>query len=596
MITSGFINKHFLPKLFILILSVGFLARCNSKGTLPKGDTDNGGLSLPDGFEALVVVDSIGSARHLAVNKNGDIYVKLRDAAPKAGNVGIRVGKDGKADSVAYFGDYPVKGGYGPTGMRIHNDYLYFSTGGAVYRNKLTPGKLIPESKIETILIDDYEHDIHGHEHIGKPLAFDDKGHMYVPFGAPSDVCQVTNRTPGLLGQNPCPELSEHGGIWQFDANKLNQTQKDGKRYATGIRSVIAMDWNHSDNTLYALQHGRDAFDRTWPLLYSAWQTAMLPSEEFFKVEEGMNGGWPYYYYDQIKGKKLLNPEYGGDGVKEGEGASYTQPIIGFPGHWAPNDLYFYTGDQFPDHYKNGAFIAFHGSTIRAPYPQAGYFVCFVPFKNGMPSGPWEVFADGFAQRDTIVNTGDAAHRPMGIAMGPDGSLYISDAVKGKIWRIMFKGNKTSFGAGQLAAMEKHKLRTNIKDPDKIKDNLDMGKAVAGEKTYKMYCGSCHQGDGKGDGTRFPPLDGSEWVIGDKRTLIEIMLNGLKGPITVKGTAFDGMMPKHDFLNDAEIAQILTYIRLSFGNNSSAVRENEVTRVRNSLTANRQNKSQNKPH
>lgn len=576
-----------MPKLFIFLsylFFASFFIQCNGKNDSPVGDPDNGGIFLPEGFEALVVVDSIGLARHLAVNNDGDIYVKLRDAAPNSGNVAIRVGKDGKAERVVYWGDYPVKGGYGPTGMRIYKDYLYFSTGGTVYRNKLTPGKLVPESKIETVLIDDYENDIHGHEHIGKPLAFDDEGHMYVPFGAPSDVCQVTNRTPGLLAQDPCPELSEHGGIWQFDANKLNQAQKDGKRYATGLRSVIAMDWNHTDHTLYAVQHGRDAFNRAWPKLYSAWQTAMLPSEEFFKIEEGMDGGWPYYYYDQMQGKKLLNPEYGGDGKKEGKGASYTKPVIGFPGHWAPNDLYFYMGNQFPDRYKNGAFIAFHGSTIRAPYPQAGYFVCFVPFKDGMPSGPWEVFADGFAERDTIANPGDAAHRPMGIAMGPDGSLYVSDAVKGKIWRIMFKGDKGNFGAGQLAAMEKRKMRANIKTPDEIEDNLDRGMAVAGEKPYKTYCGSCHQGDGKGDGIRFPSLSGSEWVTGDKRTLIDIVLNGLKGPITVSGAAFDGVMPKHDFLSDAEIAQILTYVRLSFGNNASGIREGEVARVRNKPT------------
>ncbi len=577
-----------MPRQLVLIASIVFtllLIQCNNESNLPEGDPGNGGLVLPEGFEAVVVIDSIGSARHLAVNKNGDIYIKLRDAKPNSGNVAIRdVNGDGKGDSIVYFGNYPVEGGYGPTGMRIHKDYLYFSTAGAVYRNKLTPGKLIPESAIETILIDDYKNDIHGHEHVGKPLAFDNNGHMYVPYGAPSDVCQVTNRTPGLFGQFPCPELSEHGGIWQFDENKLNQTQKDGKRYATGIRSVVAIDWNHEDNTLYALQHGRDAMDRTWPLLYNAWQRAMLPAEEFFRIEEGMDGGWPYYYYDQMQGKKLLNPEYGGDGKKEGDGAKLTQPIIGFPGHWAPNDLFFYTGDQFPEHYKNGAFIAFHGSTIRAPYPQSGYFVCFVPFRNGKPSGPWEVFANGFAGRDTIVNTSDAAHRPVGIAMGPDGSLYISESVKGKIWRIMFKGDKKNFGEKQLAEMDKQKLKANIKTPDIIEDNLDKGKAMAGEKTYKTFCSTCHQGDGKGDGTRFPPLDGSEWVNGDKGSLIKLVLDGLEGEISVKGATFNGVMPKHDFLNDLDIAQVLTYIRLSFGNNSSAIHENEVARVRKSLT------------
>lgn len=564
------------------IVACLLLKGCTSGSDLPAGDPDNGGLFLPEGFEAVVVVDSLGLARHLAVNDNGDIYVKLRNAAPNGGNAALRdTDGDGKADTIAFWGDYEVEGGYGPTGMQIYQDYLYFSTAGAVYRNKLTPGSLVPTSEIELILTDDYKNDVHGFEHTAKPLAFDKEGHMYVPYGAPGDICQVGQRVPGQLGQNPCPELEEHGGIWQFDANKLNQVQADGKRYATGLRSVVAMDWNHTDNALYALQHGRDRFDRSWPELYSAWETAMLPSEEFFRLEEGSDGGWPYYYYDQIQGKKLLNPEYGGDGKKEGDGANYEKPVIGFPGHWAPNDLFFYTGDQFPEHYKNGAFIAFHGSTIRAPYPQAGYFVCFVPFENGKPSGPWEVFADGFAGQDTIVNTGDAAHRPVGIAMGPDGSLYISDSVVGKIWRIMYKGDKNNFGAAQLAGMEERKMKPNIKTPDKVEDNLDKGKALAGEKLYNLYCGSCHQGDGQGDVNRYPSLVGSEWVLGNKRKLIEVVMNGLEGPISVKGQAYNGIMPPHNFLKDEEIAQILTYVRVHF-NNSGAVHAKEVARIRES--------------
>ncbi|WP_138476643.1 PQQ-dependent sugar dehydrogenase [Dyadobacter bucti] len=563
----------------VLLLSIGFI-RYDTVNKLPKGDPDNGGLVLPGGFEAVVVADSVGSARHLAVNQNGDIYVKLRSVGPKGGSVALRdTDHDGKADIVQNFGNYTDPGSYG-TAMRIHNDYIYYSTAGVVFRNKLTPGKLIPESEAEVILTDDYKNKVHGSEHIAKPLAFDNDGHMYVPFGAPGDVCQAQNRVPGMAGQDPCPQLEEHGGVWQFDANKPGQLQSDGKKYATGIRSIVAMDWNKSDNTLYALQHGRDNLVRTWPDLYNNWQSAVLPSEEFLRVKEGSNAGWPYYYYDHMQGKKLLNPEYGGDGKKAGKGAEFEQPIIGFPGHWAPNDLHFYQGDQFPARYKNGAFIAFHGSTIRAPYPQAGYFVCFVPFKNGAPSGPWEVFADGFARVDTIINTADAKARPMGIAMGPDGSLYITESVKGKIWRIMYKGDRNKFGKAQLAAMEKRKERTNIKTPDIVKDNLEKKILAAGEQAYKLYCGACHQGDGKGDGSRFPPLAGSERVTGDKRKLIEVILKGLSGPLTVKGVEYNGVMPAHDFLKNEEIAQILTYIRMSFGNTASGVSVGEVIRVK----------------
>lgn len=561
----------------ILCVAGFFFSGCGEKIALPDGDPNDGGLFLAEGFEAVTVVDSLAApARHLAVNKNGDIYVKLTEGALDSGNVVLRdINNDGKADSVQYFGDYREKRGYGPNSMRIYKDYIYFSTRGAIYRYKLTPGKMIPESKIELMLTDDYKI-----EHIAKTLSFDDSGNMYVAFGSMSNACQIDNREPLSPGQDPCAELSEHAGIWRFDANKTNQTKKDGVRYATGLRSIIAMDWNHEVNSLYALQHGRDDFHRTWPTLYTEWQSAMLPAEEFFKIEEGMNGGWPYYYYDQIQNKKLLSPEYGGDGKKEGDAASYAQPLIGFPGHWAPNDLLFYTGDQFPARYKNGAFIAFHGSAGRAPYPQSGYIVCFVPFSYGSPSGPWEVFADGFAESDTIISSTDAAYRPMGLAMGPDGSLYISDDVKGRIWRVMYKGDKANFNLSQLEEMEKRKSKISIRTPDDIEDNLARGLTSEGAKIYNAYCVACHQSNGKGDGARFPPLNGSEWVNRNKERLIKILLQGLEGPITVKGQSFTGLMPAHDFLSDVEIAQVLTYIRMNFTNNSGVVLEREVADVR----------------
>jgi glucose/arabinose dehydrogenase/mono/diheme cytochrome c family protein len=544
---------------------------------LPEGDINNGGLFLPEGFEAVVVVDSIGRARHLDVNKNGDIYVKLTYTQQDSGNVAIRdANHDGKADALVYFGDYNVETGYGPTSMRIYNGYIYFSTKAAVYRQKLTPGKLIPESKIELVLTDNYLT-----EHIGKTLAFDDNGYMYVNFGSISNNCQIDNRIPQSPGQYPCAELAEHAGIWRFDANKLNQTQKDGVRYATGLRDGIAMDWNHSTNTLFVVEHGRDELHRTWPSLYSEWDNALLPSEEFFEVKEGMNGGWPYYYYDQLQNKKVVSPEYRGIDLKDE--VDIADPIIGFPGHWAPNDLFFYTGTQFPEHYRNGAFIAFHGSGRRFPYPQSGYFVCFVPFRNGAPSSSWEVFADGFAGKDTIRSSRDAAHRPMGIAMGPDGSLYISDSVIGKVWRIMFKGDKENFTTDQLVKMEERKTLIHLKTPDKITDNLSNSMADEGQKIYNVYCISCHQADGRGDGSRYPSLVESDWVAGDINRLIAVILNGLEGPITVNGKPFNDIMPKQDFLSDDQIANVLSYIRMNFNNNAGPIPATEVTRVRDGI-------------
>lgn len=570
----------------LAFLVVFCFAQCQTRPKLPPGDPDNGGLYLPDGFEALVVVDSLkGYARHLAVNDNGDIYVKVRLHARSDGygNVALRdLDNDGKADSIVYFSQYE-SGQYG-TAMRIHNGYLYFSSNLIVYRYKLNPGQLVPDSKLDTVVIDNPP----SHAHQTKPLAFDGQGNMYVGWGAGSDAC--SDGRPGSQGEGVadpatpeegCPQLLDHGGIWKFDENKLNQRQEDGTRYATGLRSIVGMEWDNNSNSLYAISHGRDNFKMLWPGMYSPWESAMLPAEELFRVHEGLDGGWPYYYYDQMQEKKLLNPEYGGN-KNEANGGKLTKPIVGFPGHFAPNDLLFYKGDQFPARYKEGVFVVFHGSTNRAPYPQAGYIIAFVPLKDGMASGPWEVFADGFAGVDPIVSNSDALYRPMGLSEGPDGSIYISDTEKGRIWRVMYKGDKTKFGEAQLAAMAERKATaSNIKDPDPIADDLDRGKPVDAAAVYTTYCRACHQRDGKGDGGRFPPLEKSEWVNGDKTVLINVVLNGLSGPITVRGLPYEEPMPAHgSFLSDEQVSEVLTYIRQNFGNDSGPITPEEVAAVR----------------
>lgn len=574
------INK--ISGLVCLLFALFGLVQCNTANKLPPGDADNGGLFLPAGFEAVVVADSTGPARHIAVSDNGDIYVKMRSSEIGAGNLVLRdTNGDGKADSSVHFGNYFNEGDLSNC-MRIHDGWLYFASELVVYRMKLTPGKMVPEGKMDTVFT---EEDSRGsHWHITKPIAFDDKNHLYIPFGAPSNACQDLVRTPGgtpgFAGMDPCPELEEYAGIWEFPADKINMTKKDGRKFATGIRSVVAMDWNKDDKNLYVAMHGRDDLNMLWPNMFSQWQSAVLPAEEFIRVKDGNNFGWPYSYYDQMQQKNVLAPEYGGDGKMPARDSTVQNPLIGFPAHWAPNDLLFYQGDQFPEHYKHGAFIAFHGSTNRSPYPQAGYFVAFVPFKDGQPSGDWEVFADGFAGVNPIVNTGDAKYRPMGLAMGPDGSLYISDSRKGKIWRIMYKGDKQNFGKEQLAAMEKRKANANIRTPDEVNDNLYKGKVMPGSQVYIKYCVSCHQYNGEGDGSRFPPVKNSDWVTGDRKKLINVVLNGLNEPVKVNGKDFNSIMPAHSFLKDEEIAQVLTYLRQHFNGQKDSVTAMEINKLR----------------
>jgi glucose/arabinose dehydrogenase len=162
------------------------------------------------------------------------------------------------------------------------------------------------------------------------------------------------------------------------------------------------------------------------------------------QLVSGADYGWPECYYHQQQNKLVLAPEYGGDGGKTvGVCAQRQAPVAAFPGHWAPNDLAIYHGTRFPAAYRGGAFIAFHGSWNRAPDPQGGYNVVFQPLVDGKASGPLVVFADGFA--GAYKDPGWAAFRPTGLAEGPDGALYVSDDVHGRIWRVTYgpKKNQT---------------------------------------------------------------------------------------------------------------------------------------------------------
>lgn len=573
-----------LPVFIILVT----LVQCTSgSAQLPDPDPDNGGLFLPEGFGALVVVDSVGKTRHIAVRENGDVYAQLSNSKDGKGTVAMRdLDNDGKVDSIMHFGDYIDKG-KGATGLTIHNNYLYTSTRKHIYRTKLQTGQLVPLSKTEVVFTD-MDPNVDRNWHTTKPVAFDDKGYMYVPFGSPSDACQDMEKfgpvgIPGGTGLDPCPELEYHAGIWRFDANTLGLTQQDGVKFATGIRSVVGMEWNPKDQTLYAIGNGIDNFHTIFPETFTAWQAAVLPSEKLIKITEGSNYGWPYAYYDHMKQKNVLQPGYGGDGSIVGRASEYDLPSIGFPGHWAPMDVMFYHGNQFPERYNNGAFVAFHGSTDRAPYPMAGFIVCFVPFDDqGQATGEWEVFADGFAGVEVVKNTSDAKFRPMGLSTGPDGSLYISESNQGRIWRIMYNGAKKEFGPDALTAMELRKqTQSYIKDPDPVKDIIPEGNTYSGRVMYNTYCAACHQRNGKGDNNRFPPLEGSQWVTGNQERLIDVVLNGMQGPIEVNGITYNGLMPSNRHLDNHAIASILTYVRERFGNEATPVSALKVEEIRN---------------
>lgn len=411
----------------------------SSADGLPACDPDDGGLALPDGFCALVVADGISGGRHIDVTDNGDIYVRSRgargrgDDAAGSGVFALRdADGDGRAEVVEQFGDH-----FG-TGLELRNGYLYVSTSTEVFRYALTPGRLVPAGQPELI--------VSGFPvqrgHPDKPFAFDEDGRIYVNVGAPSNACQQQARTAGSLGQQPCAQRERQASVWRFDADRAGQTQADdGYQFVRGTRNILGMAWDPATRALYAMQHGRDSLATLFGAYFDAAESAELPSEELFRLRDGADYGWPYCYHDHFLGRRVLAPEYGGDGEAAGDCGQYERPLVAFPGHWAPHDMLFYTGGQFPDRFRDGAFVAFHGSWNRAPLEQRGYQVAFAPRREGEFSGKWETFADGFAAVSPLVSPRDAAHRPAGIAQGPDGSVYVTDDVGGRVWRIVYRGS-----------------------------------------------------------------------------------------------------------------------------------------------------------
>jgi glucose/arabinose dehydrogenase len=386
-------------------------------------------LKLPAGFTAVTVVENFGGTRHLAIAPDGSIFVKLNRLKDGKGIYRLQdTNGDGKADKITGFGDYTG------TGMAIREGYLYASSDEAVYRYKLDGGyNVVNPDNPETIVTGLLSR----HEHEAKAITLDYSGNLFVNIGAYSNSCQLKDRQKGSQGQQPGPILDSAGGIWEFKADVPNQTYGDDHHYATGLRNVVGLDWNTQTNSLWVMMHGRDQLNDLYPQYWNAKQNAELPAETMYELHKGSNCGWPYVYYDEFQHKQVLSPEYGGDGKKDAP-EHYQDPMMAFPGHLAPNGLLFYTGSQFPEKYKNGAFIAFHGSWNRAPEPQAGYFVVFVPLTNGKPSGKWEVFADNFSGSPEKTASGRVDYRPCGLAQGPDGSLYVTDDTKGTIWKISY--------------------------------------------------------------------------------------------------------------------------------------------------------------
>lgn len=432
-------------------------AQSASAGAQPKVAScpaDDSGLKLPAGFCASIFADGIGHARHLVVAPNGVVYVNTWSGryygndTPHAGGFLVALQDTtgaGQADVIQRFGETVQSGGAGGTGIGLYQGALFAEINDKIVRYTLQSGSIVPQGPAVPIVTGMPL----GGDHPMHPFAIDEIGSLYVDVASATNACQKQNRTPKSPGIDPCTELKTRGGIWRYDAKKTGQTFSPAERFATGIRNAEGFAIDPDGHHLFVTQHGRDQLHSNWPDLYKPDEEATLPAEELLRLSQGGDYGWPECYYDGIQGKLVLAPEYRGDGGKKvGPCAAKSAPIAAFPAHWAPNAMALYDKQQFPTRYRHGVFIAFHGSWNRAPYPQSGYNVVFQALLGDHASGACEIFADGFA--GAVKSPDKAAHRPSGLAVGPDGSLYVSDDVRGRIYRIDYRGGPGAEGAAQV--------------------------------------------------------------------------------------------------------------------------------------------------
>ena len=568
----------------LLLTAPGASAQAPTPAAPGEAACPNAGLQLPAGFCATVLADDLGRARHLVVAPNGVVYVNTWSGRyygnqPPPTRPFIVALQDttgsGRADVIKRFGPTPAEGARGGTGIALYKHGLYVEESDRIERYALTPGSIVPSGKPETAVSGlplTGDHPMH-------PFVIDAGGTLYVDVATATNSCQERNRQFESQGLHPCTELETRGGIWRFDAGKTGQKFSPTARYASGIRNADGIAVAPGGHGIYATQHGRDQLHQNFPALYKTEEEATQPAEELLRVKQGGDYGWPECYYDEVQGKLVLAPEYGGDGGRAvGICAQKLAPVASFPAHWAPNDVVIYTGKSFPERYHGGAFIAFHGSWDRAPYPQGGYNIVFQPL-SATPGRRCEVFADGFA--GAVKEPGRADHRPTGLAVGPDGALYVADDQRGRIYRIVYRGGTGTANAsytpcppvdapagspGIAAAGPPEGVHANagaaaatLPVPQgSTRQMVELGDAVFHGRAAGATCTGCHGSDGSGTPLG-PPLLGHRriWGDGSYSSIEKVIRDGVPQP-----KQYRAPMPPMggSQLTDEQLAAVAAYV------------------------------------
>jgi glucose/arabinose dehydrogenase len=546
------------------VATVAMLAACDPAVGAKEGACDTAGLILPPGFCATVFADKLGHARHMVVAPDGTVYVNtwsgayFREPAPPGGFIVALRDRDGdgRADWSARYGQTKEDGAKGGVGIALHNGSIYAEVNDRIVRYAISKDGSLPRRPSATVLSGMPL----GGDHPMHPFIIDRAGALYVNMGSATNACDVRNRVPNGRGHQPCTELHTRGGGWLYDANKTGQRFSPAERYVSGIRNTGGLSFDRAGR-LFAVQHGRDQLAQNWSKFYTTRQGAELPAEELLLLTKGADFGWPTCYYNGERKQLMLAPEYGGDGKTVGPCAGKQGPVAALPAHWAPNDVLIYTGKQFPAAYHGGAFIAFHGSWNRAPEPQGGYNLTFQPLRDGRASGPYSVFADGFAgaQKDP----GEAEYRPTGLAMAPDGALYVSDDQRGRIWRITYQGAAQAGPArapqpppaAKPAAAE---AATLTPPPGFSPAQLALGEQIFHGKARAGTCAGCHGTNGGGSPMGSSLIGGQWlWTDGSVGAIARVIATGVAKPKHATGA----MPPKGGSpLSDSDVRAVAAYV------------------------------------
>jgi glucose/arabinose dehydrogenase len=395
---------------------------------------DQHGIVLPEGFCATVFADHLGRPRHIAVTPSGHVFVAVPPSSDTANDGHVVSLFDADDDGVAE--QQHAFGSVGGNGIAWKDGKLYVAADDRIVRFTVPDGAALPAEPEPAVIVSGLPAT---GDHTAKTVVLEND-EMYVNIGSASNACQVANRELHSPGKDPCDELGSRAGIWEFEASITDQTMACGERVATGMRNTNAMALDADAGTLWGAINGRDQLHENWPELYTADQDTQLPSDEVVAITDDLDRGWPYCYHDSIAHEMKLAPEYGGDATMQGRCAAIPSPAIAVPAHSAPLGMVFATGAQFPPEFRSGAFVANHGSRFDADAPAAelhGYDVEFIGFEHGMPTGVVVPFATGFdAGMRPLPDA--APHRPVGLAMMPDGSLLIGDDKGGRIWRVFY--------------------------------------------------------------------------------------------------------------------------------------------------------------